>query len=160
MKIKQKIVIMGIWLIGLIALTYAMPGDKFFESQDLSKDQIAQLQKLRKQQGKGNKEIFTALEKKHEQLEKTLFQANINQTEVTKIINETKELNGQLVEIHLKEIVSLREVLGPDLFKKFTQEMRQDRKRGMFRFKHLENNNKEQKGGELPPPPPPEGDKF
>jgi len=98
-----------------------------------------------------NKKVFEELKKKHDKLGSLLTQEKLNDAEINLVITDIKNLNEKLVDSRLQEIVSLRKIVGPKLFKEFDNKMKKNMKMHFGKGKHPEKT----KGSNRQEPPQP-----
>jgi Spy/CpxP family protein refolding chaperone len=100
-------------------------GDKdgFFKDLNLTQEQRDKL-KANREQSRGKMEaIHTQMKSKRAELKTELEKTTVDKGRIDGIVTELKNLSGQMVDLRVAGLISLKEILTPEQFKKMHDKM-------------------------------------
>jgi Spy/CpxP family protein refolding chaperone len=86
---------------------------------NLSEKQKEELKAKKQEHREAMKKLHEALREKKIELREELEKPDSNKKRIAFLASETKELMGKLVDINIKNILGVKEVLTPEQFEKF-----------------------------------------
>ncbi len=125
---------------------------KLFKELNLTEEQHKQLEANKTKHREELNTLMQGMREKRE-LMRTEFQKDqINEAAVRGINNEIKGMQGRMADLRLEGMLSIRKILTPEQYKKFTEKMEQDR----GQLKQRMNRHKKSAGGKEGCPARPE----
>ena len=143
---KIKATVIGLAMVIFAAgAAYAQPGEGYNQNREnqkgripqelnLKSDQQKKLMENRKAQREAMEKLRSAIRAKEEELQQALSNPGVTQASVTPIVNQLKTLQGQMIDLRTKGILSVKAILTPEQFAKFQQMMQEHQKERKERF--------------------------
>jgi len=143
--IKTVVPLIVIMFIFSAAPAYGEHGHKgkrmenFIEKLGLTVEQQELLRQEREAHKGVAKQVHEALKNEREALRKELEKPVSNQAQIDRLTSSIKVLQSQIVDLRVEKILSMKEILTPEQFKKFSEmtekhrEKRKQKKQGKFK---------------------------
>lgn len=123
----------------------------FFEDLNLTPRQREQVKAHREEGKEKMKAVREQLRARHAELRSEMAKETVDRAKIQAIAANLKGLEGQIVDLRIASILSLKEILTPEQFRKMNAKM--DAHKGARGPKRGPKRGPGEKGGEMPPPP-------
>ena len=99
-----------------------------FRELNLTKEQEAKLGEFRKANEVQRSTIINALKDDREGLRNELNKGDSNPKEIERLSSEIKRLQGEMLDLHIKSVLNMKQVLTPEQFKQFQEKAKEKQK--------------------------------
>lgn len=103
--------------------------DGIFKELNLTKEQEAKLGEYRKQNMPEKKKSMEGLRDSRKKLMEELGKTTSDQNEINRLSSEVKRHEATLLDLHVKSILQMKEVLTPEQYQKFGDRIKEQRKK-------------------------------
>jgi Spy/CpxP family protein refolding chaperone len=104
--------------------------EEFYKELGLNEEQKKALKENKDKHRKEKKELFESMHEKMKLMHEELGQENLDMTKINQIQDDLKAVQAKMIDQRLAHILEVRKILTPEQFKKFSEKMKDHKKRG------------------------------
>lgn len=116
---------------------------------ELTAEQQGQIKKQRNEQRKKNKQLGDKLRVKKTQLREELEKQDIDKSKVSGLVAEIKTLLGNQLEQRVENVLSMKEMLTPEQFKKLQEKRTENKRNRQIQRNTQRSGRRDGRGGEF-----------
>lgn len=138
-QIGIAVLILGIMFLSAPSLRAEEPGrsrshqdriEKLTKELDLSAEQQTKIKEFQGQNSQKAKELHSRLKEKRKELQEELDKTNSDPARINSIVADIKDTDGAIVTQQVNSAVKMKEILTPEQYQKFKENMKKMHKNG------------------------------